>query len=233
MEDARYAIYFAPSPDTPLWRFGSQVLGYDAASGLDCPGFSLPAYPARKWRELTKRPRTYGFHATLKAPFSLREFDERALLIAMREFCAARSAFRLGPLSITALESSGHGFVALTPVNHSPDLVRLEREVVIGFDRFRRPLDDAERLKRKPGKLTARQRGHLEAYGYPFVLEDFRFHMTLTGEVPDAPEIADMIADAMANTIGTADVLIDSLCLFRQPAPDAPFAIIERCNFRL
>ena len=30
---ARYALYYAPAPDTPLWRFGSELIGYDAATG--------------------------------------------------------------------------------------------------------------------------------------------------------------------------------------------------------
>ncbi len=34
-QSERFAIYLAPPPDTPLWRFGSEVLGYDAATGED------------------------------------------------------------------------------------------------------------------------------------------------------------------------------------------------------
>jgi 2'-5' RNA ligase len=227
-QDTRYAIYFAPPPDTPLWRFGSDVLGYDAASEKETSDFSLTTYSPEMWRELTKRPRVYGFHATLKAPFRLHELDEAELKLAMSAFCATHAAFRLGPLAVTAIGSDGHGFVALTPTSDSAYLVQLERDVVVGFDHFRRPLNQKEYGSRRPDSLSARQRSHLDTYGYPFVLEDFRFHMTLTGAVADAPGVADMLADAMANSIGTADVQIDALCLFRQRAPNQPFVIIER-----
>jgi Protein of unknown function (DUF1045) len=178
---SRYAIYYAPSPDTPLWQFGSSVLGYDAATGLDIPGFSLHGHTAAQWAELTKRPRTYGFHATLKAPFHLAAGDDAQLRQHLARFCAARTPFRLGPLAVTAIQDQpGHGFVALTPAKFSPELIALERDVVVGFDPFRRAMTEDERHKRKPDTLSPRQRTYLDTYGYPFVLEEFRFHMTPT-----------------------------------------------------
>ncbi|MEN3351695.1 MAG: hypothetical protein V7632_5330, partial [Bradyrhizobium sp.] len=75
----RYAIYHAPAPDSVLHRFGSTMLGYDAASGDD---LRFPDGVTPDWRELTQDPRKYGFHATLKAPISLADGKDEAGLIA-------------------------------------------------------------------------------------------------------------------------------------------------------
>jgi 2'-5' RNA ligase len=227
---ARYAIYYAPPPDTPIWSFGSRVLGYDAERRIDVTGFALPGWDPGAWRALTERPRLYGFHATLKAPFSLDAGTEDELREALAQFSAGRAPFRLGPMAVTAIiePDRTEGFVALTPTAPPPALAALERDVVIGFDRFRRPLTDTERLRRNPDRLSPRQQAHLDRYGYPFVLDEFRFHMTLTGATAQAPRIADDLADVMAGSIGTVDLTIDALCLFRQERPGAQFAIIGR-----
>ena len=230
----RYAIYYAPAPDTPVWAFGSMVLGYDAASGLDVPGFAPSGWSPEAWRTLTQRPRVYGFHATLKAPFALADGGgEGELSAALDRFAAGRRPVRLGPMAVTAIAEPGaeHGFAALVPMSHPADLRALERDVVTGFDPFRRPLDEDDRRRRRPERLSERQRGHLETFGYPHVLDDFRFHMTLSGATDRAADAADRLADAMAARIGTVDLTLDSLCLFRQTGPGAPFRIVSRHAF--
>ena len=67
----RYAIYYAPSVDDPLWRFGSQCIGYDALTGADSEVPQTAAIPRQDWLAWTQEPRRYGFHGTLKAPFHL------------------------------------------------------------------------------------------------------------------------------------------------------------------
>ncbi len=227
---ARYAIYYAPAADTPIWAFGSAVLGYDAASGTELFGFALPGWDTDAWRAMTERPRTYGFHATLKAPFALASDPEDALHAAFAQFCRERAPFRLGPMGVTALMEPGaaEGFVALTPTAQPTALADLERTIVTHFDRFRRPLTEDERRKRCPERLSPRQRHQLDLHGYPFVFDDFRFHMTLTGATREAPQIADALADAMAARIGTVDLTMDQLCLFRQVQSGHPFRIVAR-----
>src|SRR6266436_2078374 len=73
MTDPRYAIYFVPAPDTALYRFGAGALGYDCFTGADMATLDTLPVDAGAWRELTREPRRYGFHATLKAPFRLAE----------------------------------------------------------------------------------------------------------------------------------------------------------------
>lgn len=236
---ARYAIYLAPPPDTPLWRFGSMVLGYDAETGLDLPGFAVLPRNAEQWALLTARPRTYGFHATLKAPFRLTEgrgTTRHDLVEALGAFAARQQAFSLGPLAVTSLGPGEHGdnpkgFVALTPMHTSAELAALERQTVSVFDSFRAPPTDQEIAARHPERLTERQRDNLASWGYPFVRDDYRFHMTLTGEVADAADLADALADRMAHDIGSVHMSVDTLVLFEQATPGARFRVTGRFPF--
>jgi 2'-5' RNA ligase len=233
MSGPRYAIYLAPPPDTPLWRFGSRVLGRDAATGEDLPGYALPGFPAESWWRLTARPRLYGFHATLKAPFRLAAGEtETGLLAAAGAIAASCSPFDLGPLAVTAIGGEGeHGFVALTQTRPCEALDRLERRAVEEADRFRAPLTPEERTARRPERLTERQRAALDRWGYPHVGPDYRFHMTLTDAVTSAGEVAGLLAEAAAEAVGGAPFGVDALVIYRQAGPGEPFGIVARLPF--
>lgn len=231
---ARYAIYLAPQPDTALWRFGSRVLGYDAAGGRDLPGFSAAGHDVQAWARLTDRPRTYGFHATLKAPFRLAGETSVALPSfrqALSTFAAQQQSFDLGPLQVVAMAQGTHGFVALTLRRPSPELSALEREAVAVFDEFRAPARPEEIARRNPAELSARQRENLERWGYPYVGDDFHFHMTLTGALTRSHDVADALADLYAQEVGSAHMVVDALVLYEQPAGEARFRIADRFAF--
>lgn len=229
MSEARYAIYLAPPPDTPLWAFGSRVLGYDAVTGEDQHGFAPAGLDSAQWRGLTERPRSYGFHATLKAPFRLAaDRSGQELEAELAAFCRTRTAFDPGPLAVTTIVEADQGFAALTLMRPSPELAELEWSVVRHFDSFRAPLTAEEIGKRRPEKLSARQREALSLFGYPYVGPDYRFHMTLSGGIADVATVADRLADTMANEIGTAHLPVDALVLFRQESARDRFRVVRR-----
>lgn len=171
----RYAIYYAPSPDSALHRFGSTLLGYDAVSGDE---LRFPDGVAPDWREVTEDPRKYGFHATLKAPTALADGRSEAELL---DACAAFAGrARRIPL-IEPVVDAISGFIAVIPAKLSDELQQLAADCVTEFDAFRAPLTQEDRARRRPERLTERQRDYLDRWGYPYVMEEFRFHMTLTG----------------------------------------------------
>jgi hypothetical protein len=228
---ARYAIYYAPEPETALWRFGSAVLGYDAASGNEVAQWVPAGRSVADWRDATAEPRRYGFHATLKAPFRLRAGASEAALIEALEAEAARiSAAPLGPCHVAAL---GH-FVAVVPVISPPALTVLEAWAVDTFEPFRAPLEPEDRARRLARPLTQRQTHYLERYGYPFVKEEFRFHMTLTGSqsAGSIGAVRDALARAYAEEVAEPSIVIDRLALFKQTAEDARFRIIASAPIR-
>ncbi len=223
----RYALYYAPPAESALWRFGCDVLGYDAECGADTPPLALPGLEPGLWQEMRRKPAGYGFHGTLKAPFHLApEYDEAALVAAVTAFANSCQPFELPALELRALGS----FFALVPSAPVPDMNALARRAVLDLDRFRAPLSDADRARRNVHQLTPRQRVLLEAHGYPFVLEEFRFHMTLTGAM-DADESAQLchaLAEAYARSSACAPVRVQDVALFVQHAPQTRFRLMRR-----
>lgn len=228
MTEARYAIYFAPPAASALWRFGSSVIGYDAATGEDVPvPDTLTADGAERWARQTTDPRRYGFHGTLKAPFRLADRRSADDLIASVEaFARSQDPIVLEGLKVTLLGR----FVALTETAPSAELDAFAGRVVGAFEHLRAPLDDAERERRLKAPLTARQRVHLERYGYPHVFEDFRFHMTLTGPLDEearAPAF-DRLERLHARMVPPGPVPIDAIAVYEQPEPEVRFRIVAR-----
>src|SRR6266853_380313 len=176
--EPRYAVYFVPAADTSLYRFGAAAIGYDCFTGTDMPALDALPVDAGTWRELTKEPRLYGFHATLKAPFHLAADQSEAGLIGdFEEFARAVDTVPTIEPAIRLLLR----FVAIVPASADAELGRLAAACVTHFDRFRAPLTEAGRNRRLAAHLTAQQIENIERWGYPYVLDEFRFHMTLTG----------------------------------------------------
>lgn len=223
----RYAVYFAPAPGTALWTMGSALLGYDAASGAEVEAMVPEGWSATAWHALTDDPRRYGFHATLKAPFrpadGVREAD---LVDALAATAAAHAQFAMR-LEVARLGS----FVALVPAPAPPALGVLAIACVEAFERYRAPLSQAEITRRNPDRLTDRQRAYLDRYGYPYVREEFRFHMTLTGPLPaGATDPSEALRTILAPVAGSGPTPIDGLALYRQDTPSSRFHIIARAR---
>jgi len=223
----RYAIYYAAAPDSELEQFGASLLGYDAYSSEELP---FPDGVPTDWRELTRDPRTYGFHATLKAPLTLATGRTENQLVAACELFA--DAARPVPL-IKPVVDSLSGFIAVIPSEPSAELERLAADCTRAFDFFRAPLTPEDRARRHPAKLTTRQCEYLDRWGYPYVMEEFRFHMTLTGRLP--AERRDNVVAMLRNrfaVIGVAALEIDRIALFRQDDAASRFGIIGHWPLR-
>ena len=220
----RYAIYYAPAPGSVLDRFGASLLGYDAYGGDDLPFPDEVALARPDWREVTQDPRKYGFHATLKAPMALAPGRTEAELMAA---CASFAATALTIPMIEPVVNSISGFIAVMPARPSAELLQFAADVTREFDSFRAPLTPQDRARRNPAKLTPRQCEYLDRWGYPYVMEEFRFHMTLTGRLDPArrePVMA-MLKDRFS-AIGIETLAIDRIALFRQDQPDSRFRIM-------
>ncbi|MGY4347900.1 putative phosphonate metabolism protein [Bradyrhizobium sp. GM7.3] len=176
----RYAIYFAAGSDSALTRFGAELLGYDAYTGNELPFPADASRLAPDWRDVTADPRKYGFHATLKAPMALASDRREVELVAACATFAGRA--RAIPV-IRPVVDSISGFIAVIPGEPVGELQQLAADCARDFDSFRAPLSAEDRARRKPEKLSERQRHYLDRWGYPYVMEEFRFHMTLTGRL--------------------------------------------------
>ena len=226
----RYAIYYAPEPGSPLAEFGANWLGRDCATGEVRARCSVPGVTPERFTAITASARDYGFHATLKAPFTLAATrSEAELRDAAAGFAGATRAF---PVRL-ALHGIG-GFLVLMPLEPSPALHALADACVRAFQPYQAPLDEAELARRRRSPLTPRQDELLQAWGYPYVFDQFRFHMTLSARMADGPEReAFLAALTPLAAAATADpVPVDAIALFRQADRTAPFTLVERFGFQ-
>jgi putative phosphonate metabolism protein len=222
----RYAVYFSPTATHPLWALGNHWLGRDPETGDTLIQPDVPGITANEVATITIAPRRYGLHATLKAPFRLADgHAERALVERIAEFSRARHPFELPRLEVTVLD----GFIALQPSQPSAELHALADACVLEFDDFRAPPDAAELARRHPDRLGASSRAHLARWGYPYVFEDFRFHVTLT-EVT-TPDLRARLLPWLTRHFDSAlqqPCRVDAIALFVEAAPQAPFRLIRR-----
>ncbi len=220
----RFAVYYT-APAGPLATFGANWLGWDMVSGQpaahpDIPGLTAPV------AELTATPRKYGFHGTLKAPFRLAPGTDAAMLLAgMRSIAGAIPPVTLANgLKLARLG----GFLALIPKGGDRALNDLAADLVRELDLYRAPLSDREYARRKPETLSPAQREHLDRWGYPYVMEEFRFHMTLTGDLP-TPQ-AQALCDALIPVLDpllTTPYVIDAISLAGEDT-QGRFHLIQR-----
>ncbi len=172
-EFSRYAIYFLP--DGAFGDAGAHWLGWDARTGMSHANEVASA--------LTQTPRAYGFHATLKAPFYLAQgVTQDDLIAALEAFCKTNSRAQLGRLSVRRMG----GFFALTPQAQDPSLTALASSIVREFDPLRAPVTAQDLERRRQKGMRPEDEERFMKWGYPHVFERFRFHITLTGNVPAA-----------------------------------------------
>lgn len=225
---ARYAIYYAPPAASTLWRRASDWLGRDAVTGEARAQPALPGLEGVDVAALTADPRGYGFHATLKAPFELAPGCDEAELFA----AAAAFARRLVPFEARIAPAALGRFLAFRLQDGEREMAALHDACVRAFEPFRAPLAEADLRRRRKAPLTPEQDARLLQWGYPYVFEDFRFHMTLTGAIADEAlrgRVLDVLQAHFAADSGPHR--FGGVAVFRQPDRDAPFEVAQRFEF--
>ena len=223
----RFAIYFAPSAHSALWERASTWLGRDAQSG-DLADGAVAGINRDRLLNLTQSANRYGFHATMKAPMALVEgATEADLRAALSAFAAQHQPVPLGALKLTNLDT----FMALT-AEPNEALQDFAAHVVEAFEPFRAPMTVKDRAARVGKSLTERQVELLDAYGYPYVFEEFLFHMTLSDRLgeADAGEIFPAAQTWFGPVLGEP-VVLDRLSLFHEPDAGKPFTRVS--DFKL
>jgi putative phosphonate metabolism protein len=219
----RYAIYFTPPRDSLLTRLAASWLGRDPFTGSSVPSPSVTGFTPAEIAFHTAAARRYGFHATLKAPFQLAVGETEARLAqAVADFAAESEPFAIPRLAVGQIDR----FFALLPASPVAELNALAGNVVKAFDRFRSPLTEAEIERRNPDAMSAEEFRNLCQWGYPYVFDTFRFHMTLTGRVAAGEAVR--VRAALDETFGAVlaePVAVDGVALFVEPEAGAPFTI--------
>ena len=217
----RVAVYYAPELDDPLWTAGNLWLGRDPETGA-----ALARPVATDIANLTDEPAAYGLHATLKPPMRLApgtRYEDFSAAVA--DLAAGLTAFTLPPLAVENLD----GFLALREQEPSPDLQALADSAVATLDGFREQPEAAELARRRRHGLTEAEDAMLERWGYPYVFQLWRFHITLSRRLDEAEMAkAQPIAQAYFAEALARPRRVSSLAVFTQRAAGQPFMVAER-----
>jgi len=216
----RYAVYYLP-PKGDLADFGAAWLGWDAATGQKTAHFADVAGLA----QAVATPQKYGFHATLKPPFRLADgCGVTDLRDALADLAAATPAATAPGLGLARLGR----FLALVPQGDGADIGRVAAAMVQGLDQFRAPASQGELARRRAAGLPPRQEQLLTQWGYPYVMEAFRFHLTLSGKLAsDALDQLEAAAQRLLPPLPQPFVMAE-VALLGERADDARFELIER-----
>ena len=225
----RYAIYYAPERGSSLDLFGKKWLGRCAETGVTLAQPDMPGLSREELSRMTAQPRHYGFHGTIVPPFFLKDGVSGHRLLEFTEaFAGKQLAFDLEPLSVKEIGT----FIALVPAGLDA-LSRLAEASLRAFHPLREQPTLAEMERRRSKGLTPAQERLLARWGYPYVLDEYRFHITMTDSIPDKGKRKMMMqvisehAAWLTKTIHT----VRELCLFRQENKDTPFTLIHRAPF--
>ncbi|MGY6703985.1 DUF1045 domain-containing protein [Roseinatronobacter sp.] len=219
----RFAIYYTPPADSVFARAGAAWLGWDAYQGCAVAhpdlGLDLAA--------LTATPRKYGLHGTLTPPMRL-ACPLPDFLDAVETLAGGMGPVALGKLRLRPMD----GFLAVVPDAQPRALADAAARIVRDLDPYRAPLSDHDLARRRKAGLSARQDALLLRWGYPYVMDEFRFHITLSGKCTPA-QMADTLraAHAWFDPALAEDHHLDALCVFGEGA-DGRFHLVTRFAMR-
>ncbi|WP_166417078.1 DUF1045 domain-containing protein [Cochlodiniinecator piscidefendens] len=220
----RFAVYYAPEPGA-FADFAAAWLGWNATLGRSVDMPVLPKLPIA-WEQIISTPSKYGFHGTIKPPFYLAE----GCTLGQLETDLALLADRLSSVELPrlALQRPG-GFLALVPKGDTAALSQLAADVVQSLDHYRRPASPEELLRRRAAGLTQTQDENLVRWGYPYVFQDFQFHLTLSNRLSNdiAEAICKILEPALLPLLPRPFAMRD-LCLFGEDKMTGRFHLLHR-----
>ncbi len=224
---SRYGVYYCPEPDTDFWELGSSWLGRNVLSNQELDQPVLKETSINSLYFNTSSPRKYGLHGTLKAPIHLAtKVSEADFLHAVQ--CIAQST---APFLIPSVKVDELGdFLAIRPTEPCAALCALAEACVRQLDALRQPATAHEIARRNPDALTSSQQDNLMTWGYPYVFDDFRFHITISNSIKHIPMRQALLQDAVDYfaPVCAKPLPISSLCVFTQMKNDAPFILKHR-----
>lgn len=224
-------MYFSPPLGSDWAEAGAHWLGRCIDTG-EARTQPLPAgWSAGAFAALTREPRRYGWHATLKAPFRLAAGrSEAELLLALCDLAGQMQGLELPSLGVQKMGS----FLALVPQQPSAALQALAQRCAVDLHEFAALPDEddiAARIAR--GKLDAEHEALLRRWGYPHILHRFRFHLTLTGDLRSLSEAQITALEMHARAHFSAlsqPVTLGALSVFIEPRRGADFLRIAQAE---
>ncbi|WP_066853984.1 DUF1045 domain-containing protein [Halodesulfovibrio spirochaetisodalis] len=222
----RYALYYTPPRNSRLESAGTHWLGRTPVQFGKIPEQIPEGFFKQEYYQIIESPRWYGFHGTIRAPFELADGITPEMFIRkVHRVCSSHAPFSFPSFSVRCFG----GFLALTPTSSYPELHKLHSDCMRKLDNLRAPLSNFDKQRHMEKKLSERQERLLRRFGYPFVMEEYRFHMTLTGKIDDRVRRSykDKL-EAILSPFLNEQVPVQELTVYMQPNRKTPFVEVTR-----
>ncbi|WP_413194689.1 DUF1045 domain-containing protein [Pararobbsia alpina] len=227
----RFALYYAPARESAWWTAGCQWLGRDPETGerYTPPGIATLTQRGIDVASLSVAPQRYGWHGTLVAPARCAPgIAPDEVLARAAQWAERQQAFTLD----VEVETLGT-FVAIRPatLDGATAINAVASSALGACSTLRAMPGEREMQRRLESNLTPRQRELLAAWGYPYVLDEFRFHMTLSDSLPNDSDRQAVLNWWRERVPGLGPMQIDGAALYIEPEPGAPFTLWARLPF--
>jgi len=184
---SRYAIYYAPPKESSLEEFGRYWFGWDPLNAKLINNKRrinyLNRFGIKNLINIDKNvliAKKYGFHGTLIPPFKLnKNYSTNTLFKKTEEIAKKLKKFKFYKFKLKKINN----FYAFVQNKKNNNINKLSNRLVRELFKFRSPLTKKEIDRRNPSKLSKLQLNILYKWGYPYLMSEFNFHMTLASEV--------------------------------------------------
>ena len=184
---SRYAIYYAPPKESSLEEFGRYWFGWDPLNAKLINNKHrinyLNRFGIKNLINIDKNvliPKKYGFHGTLIPPFKLnKNYSTNTLFKKTEDIAKKFKKFKFYKFKLKKINN----FYAFVQNKKNNNINKLSNRLVRELFKFRSPLTKKEIDRRNPSKLSKLQLNILYKWGYPYIMSEFNFHMTLASEV--------------------------------------------------
>lgn len=213
------AVYLVPELTTPLYRFGSKVLGYSLRErhSTDSP-----------WIEWVGSAAEYGFHLTVAdVLYFLNQNEIDRLHRELENLASGLRPFRLSNLKVAAGLPNPRS-ISLSSEDNSGSMETLHHELV--FRTYRRAAASNYSLGLAHlDRDSNHNRAHLmiQRYHAPYILNAFKPHFSLLTNVA-ASKLLETERDVrllFEEMVPDDHVVIKSVALVTRPSPDARWEI--------
>lgn len=225
----RYIISFAPKSTSMFWKLGALWFGYDASRNAYTKNTLVPGMPKEHHDAAVTTARRSGFNIILTGPFQLTAgMPEELLKTTISLYCQSLSTLQTGPLSII---ETAHK-LSISAQEISPQVQKLADDIVLEFNAFRLPANPLPEDSPIRAALTPGQLKNLIEWGQPYIFEELKFQIPLTGRLPEkmSGPLKSFLEGRFIECLKTG-FEIDNLSLFRLSGTKDPAELVDQFNF--
>jgi len=177
------AVYIVPNSKSTLYKFGSEVLGYDIRQNML---IERNIAGIKNLKNYIGEAKNYGFHATLAdALFFISESEIDRVKSELESITEFIEPFSLSNFSITN-SFREEGEIVITCIDNSGNTEILHHELIERFYKMSLTSTYLAGLTNKTLASANKERAKLmmKIYGAPYILKELNLHFTLCSNAP-------------------------------------------------